>query len=84
VRGCEASVYAERRKDVGCCLCESTGEKAGIVTDDEKLIALRMTHPKGCSDGTGNQSNALNGKISGDDPAPSICPKADLRRRGHQ
>jgi hypothetical protein len=84
VRGGEASVYAERRKDVGCCLCESTGEKASVVTDDEKLMALRMTRPKGCSDGAGNQSNALNGKIPGDDSAPSICPKADLWRRGHQ
>lgn len=85
MRSCKASFYAESHQDVGRCLRESTGEKAGIVTDgDEKRMTFRMTRPKGCSDGTGNQSNALKGKIPGDDPAPSVRSKADLRRRRHQ
>jgi len=85
VRGREANLYAEGGKDVGRCLRKPTGEKAGIVTDgDEEAMAFRMTHSKDCSYGARNQSNALEGEIPGDDPAPSVRPEADLHRRRHQ
>jgi len=85
VRGREANLYAKSGKGVSRCLRKSTGEKAGIVTDgDEDAMAFRMTRSKGCSDSTGNQSNALKGEIPGDDPAPSVRPEADLHRRRHQ
>lgn len=85
MRSCKASFYAERHQDVGRCLRESTGEKAGIVADgNEKRMAFRITRSKGAGNTAGGQSNAIKGKIPGDDPAPSVRPKADLRRRRHQ
>jgi len=85
VRGREANLYAEGGKDIGRCLRKPTGEKAGIVTDgDEEAMAFRMTRSKGCSYGAGNQSNALEGEIPGDNPAPSVRPESNPWRRRHQ